>query len=205
MRFMLIIGALIVPHLVVAQSAPKDFSAGTYILNDGHNTRQQSQLKLRGYNKLLVKAADGKVVKYTPAQISAFWLNGQQYITVGHFIGTDVELESAFVALVDSGRVMLTRFNYEAPKGIERLGLVPDTHVFLLKNAQDSRPTRVEHGIFLPGGKVFIAAVRPYIASRPDLVKLLDENIITFNNLPAAIHALNTNTPFTPPEAPVKE
>lgn len=204
MRFWIILLVLLAPQWGLAQSTSKDFVLGTYILNNGQNIRQQGQLKLRRYDKLLVQKPDGKTIKYTPDQVSSFWLNGHRYTTASNFIGKSIELKNAFVILLDSGQVMLMRFDYDIPSGMEKLGIPPISHIFLLGSGQQNRPTRVEHGIFLPTGQMFREAVRPYFSGRLDLIKLLDEEVITFNNLPEAIHSVNQNTPFTLPVRPTK-
>lgn len=202
MRFCLILGVLLAPQMVSAQSTSKDFVPGTYILNNGQSVRQQGQLKLKSHDKLLVQKPDGKNIKYTPDQVSSFWMNDHRYTTADNFIGKSTELKKAFVVLLDSGQVMLMRYDYYMPSGLEKLGMPPISHIFLLKSARQIQLTRVEHGMFLPTDQMFREAVRPYFSGRPDLVKLLDEKIITFNNLPAAIHAVNHNTLFVLYETP---
>ncbi len=204
MRFWLVLLVLLVPQWGLTQAPSKNFVPGTYILSNGKGVRQQGQLTLRSYDKLLVQKPDGKIIKYSPDEVTSLWLNGQHYTTAGNFIGTRVELKKAFVILLDSGQVMLMRFNYDIPSGMEKLGMPPISHIFLLSSENQNRPTRVEHGIFLPTGQIFREAVRPYFSGRPDLTKLLDEEVITFNNLPEAIHAVNNNTPFILLETPTK-
>jgi hypothetical protein len=210
MHFYLLLALLLLPEAVSAQLF-KGFEIGSYILNDNRKVRQQGNLKLQSNSKLLAKNAAGETIKLTPEQVYSVWLGSKHYVTIGGFNvksglgGTDVDM--AFVEQLDSGRVILMRYDYNiatpgamGPGGMSYGGGF-STSAYLLDGLYAGSVTVAQGGTYSNGGKQFREAVRPYLASRSDLVKLLDEKRITTANLPEAIHALNHNLPFNPPSA----
>lgn len=208
MRFYLLFAVLLLPEIVLAQ-LPKGFAEGSYILNDSRQVRQHGQLKLQSSQKLLVKTADGKTIKLTPEQVYSFQQDNQHYVTAGGFHvkgglgGAEVDL--AFVEQLDSGKVVLMRYDYSigAPMtmgsgGGMSYGGSSSNSTYLLDGLYPGSITAAQGGTYSSGGKQFREDVRPYLVSRPDLVKLLDDKQITASNLQAAIHALNHNLPFNP-------
>jgi hypothetical protein len=205
MRVLLFNLILLTPLCVKAQLF-KGFTDGSYILNDSRQVRQQGQLKLQSSQKLLVKASDGKTIKLMPEQVYSFWLGNQHYVTAGGFNvkaglgGAEVDL--AFVEQLDSGKVILMRYEYSgAPMATGANGGMSydgrsSSSAYLLDGLYAGSITVAQSGTYSSGGKQFREAVRPYLASRPDLVKLLDDKQITEHNLQAAIHALNHNLPL---------
>jgi hypothetical protein len=210
MHFYLFFALLLLPKVVSAQLS-KGFETGSYILNDSRKARQKGDLKLQSNSKLLAKNATGETIKLTPEQVYSVWVGSKHYVTVGGFNvksglgGTDVDM--AFVEQLDSGQVILMRYDYSvgAPGGVGPGGMSygggSSTSVYLLDGLYAGSVTVAQSGTYSPGGKQFREAVRPYLASRSDLVKLLDDKRITTANLPEAIHALNHNLPFNPPSA----
>jgi hypothetical protein len=209
--FYLLVAVLLLPEAAFAQLFNK-FESGTYILNDSRKVRQEGQLKLQSSQKLLVKREDGETIKLEPAQVYSFQKGSQHYVTIGGFHvkgglgGADVDM--AFVEQLDSGRVTLMRYDYSvgAPVmmgagGGMSYGGGSSSSAYLLDGLYAGSVTVAQSGAYSNGGKQFREAVRPYFASRPDLVKLLDEKRITTSNLQEAIHALNHNLPFNPPSA----
>lgn len=213
MRFFLLIIIVLLPELGRAQLfGGNRFEQGSYVLNDSRTVRQQGQLKLQSGSKLLVKTADGKTLKLKPEQIQSFRISNRKYVTVGNFHvkgglgGADVD--RAFVEQLDSGQVILLNYTYSvgAPMamgagGGMSYGGSSELSAYLLSRPGDSRATAVQGSFYTGGGKQFREAVRPYLASRPDLLKLLDEKRIASDDLPAVIHALNNNVPFNAPAA----
>jgi hypothetical protein len=208
MHFYLLLAFLILPEVVLAQLF-KGFETGSYILNDNSKVRQKGDLKLQSSTKLVVRTATQETIKLTPEQVYSVWLGSKHYVTIGGFNvksglgGTDVDM--AFVEQLDSGRVILMRYDYSVgvagsggPGGMS-YGGSSSASAYLLDGLYAGSVTVAQSGTYSNGGKQFREAVRPYLASRSDLVKLLDDKRITTANLPEAIHALNHNLPFNPP------
>jgi hypothetical protein len=211
MNVYLLLAFLLLPEVVLAQLF-KSFESGSYILNDSRKVRQQGNLKLQSSSKLLVKNAAGETIKLTPEQVYSFWQGSKHYVTIGGFHvkgglgGADVEM--AFVEQLDSGRVILMRYDYNVgapmtmgPTGGMSYGGSSSNSAYLLDGLYAGSVTVAQSGTYSNGGKQFREAVRPYLASRPDLVELLDNKRISTSNLQEAIHALNHNLPFNPPSA----
>lgn len=69
----------------------------------------------------------------------------------------------------------------------------------MLQTGPTGPPVAIQSDWLTDGGRKFCEAVRPFLASRPDLQQDLEEKRLQLTNLPAAIRALHTNAPFTPP------
>lgn len=201
--FLLLLGS--VPHLSRAQLFGKGFETGSYVLREGPAGRQPGQLNLRNGTKLLLKTAAGKTRKLTPEQVQCFRIGPRAYVTAGDFRLGGAYVERAFVEQLDSGQVVLLRYEYSvgAPMamgagGGMSYGGSSNARALLLATPGEARVTPVQGGYYSGGGKAFREAVRPYLSTRPDLVQLLEQKRITDDNLPAVIHALNHHLPFDP-------
>lgn len=213
MRIVLLASILLLPQISRAQLfGGNSFAAGSYVLADARNVRQPAQLKLQSGSKLVVKTADGQTLKFKPTQVQSFRIGSQKYIVarnfhvIGGLGGADVD--DAFVEQLDSGQVVLARYDYSVGSGMSMSGGgmmtgggSSELSALLLRGRYSSSFTAAQGGVYSSGGKRFREAVRPFLAARPDLVKLLDEKRITSDNLREAIHALNNNLPFAPPSA----
>ena len=210
MRLFLLIIIVLLPQLGRAQLfGGYKFEAGSYVLNDSRNVRQQAQLRLQSSTKLLVKTADGKTIKLKPEQVYSFRINARKYVTAGNFhvkggLG-GADITKGFAEQLDSGQVVLLNYTYSVGAGAPMMGAggsmsygggASELNAYLLTRPGDSQITAVQGGFYSGGGKQFREAVRPYLATRPDLVKLLDEKRISSDEIPAVIHALNTNIAF---------
>ena len=202
MRLFILLIGLLPPQLVRAQLF-NSFGNGSYILNDDRTTRRQGQLKLQGSDRLVVKPGDGKTLKFGPEQVAAFWIGPKKYVTVSSInvkagIISGADLDNAFVEQLDSGRVVLMRLNYSTGNGYSG-GYSGSAYV--LRSGYYGSPVVVQGGTYSSGGMNFRELMRPFLATRPELVKYLDEKRINIDNLGSAIYALNHNLPFTPPSA----
>jgi len=207
MRFLLLTFGLLLPQLGWAQLFGGGFADGSYILSDSRLIRLQGQLKLQSSSKLVVKNEAGKNLAFTPYEVCSFRIGSQKYVTAGgfHVIGGigGVDIDRAFVQQLDSGVVVLLRYDYSVGtptmnawggmSGGGGWGL----STFLLSGSSIPGVTAAQASPYSSSGKKFREAVRPYFAGRPDLQKLLDTKRINANNLAAAVHAFNTNSPFT--------
>ncbi|MDJ0366578.1 hypothetical protein QMK33_15570 [Hymenobacter sp. H14-R3] len=188
----------------------KKFAEGSYVLADNRAVRYPGQIKLQSGSKLVIKTPDGTTVKLKPAQLYSFIIGQRQYTTARDFrvqggFGTDVD--EAFVEQLDSGQVMLMRYDYTVGSpmmmgagGAMTGGGVSAMSAYLLRRPTDSTYVSVQPAFYsFAGGNRFRDAVRPFLAGHPDLLKLLDEKRITMDNLPAVIRALNAGKPYQLP------
>lgn len=193
-HYSFIVAASLLPRLAQAQF--NSFEPGAYILNSTPAAVQKGELKFRGGDQLLVKDATGQKLKLTPKEVAAFRIGDDKYVAVGHFtleIGLGgTEVDQAFAKPVDTGQVQLLHYEFS--------GYNYSGSAYLLRTTADATTVAlVRNGA--SAGRRFREAVRPFLISRPEFVKYLDEKRINLDNLATAIHALNHNLPFTPPAA----
>lgn len=166
---------------------------------DSPAVRHPAELKLRGYNTLVVRNANGKNPKLAPNQVASFILGSKHYIALRGvnlpgpkevFSNTAI-VHEAFVQQVDSGRVVLYYYQYQQGQGMN--GSYP-VEYYLLRHADSPTLTLV-----VGNDKKFRELMRPYLAGRPDLLKYLDDNRLANVMLPDLIHAVNTGATYHPP------
>ncbi|RZK16587.1 MAG: hypothetical protein EOO56_19635 [Hymenobacter sp.] len=209
-RFLLAAG-LLLPQVGRAQLLFNNpFQEGSYVLADSRTVRHAAELKLQQDGAtLVVKTPRGKNLKLSPEEVASFYIGSQRYVPAGYFHvmgglgGTDVE--AVFAEQLDSGQVQLLRYDYSMNNGgsMGAGGLMTGggtwhLSAYLLRRATEAGYTAVQSGAYSNAGKRFREALRPFLATRPDLLKLLDDNKVDIKNLPAVIHALNTNLPYSP-------
>lgn len=205
MRFFLLFAGLLLPQVLLAQF--NSFESGSYVLTNRPNIRHQCKLKLRSNDQLVVKDANGKNQKLTAYEVLSFRLGERRYIAAGGFqvgagIGSDI-VGRAFVEQLDSGQVVLLRYIYStggAPMagvgGAMMYSGGSTRTLYLLRRGYSLSP--IPANSLSGGGKRFREALLPYLSARPDLVKLVDEKLVTDDDLPAIVHALNTGQPYAP-------
>lgn len=190
---LLLFVALLVPLSLLAQF--NSFEPGAYLLASAPTVVQKGELKLRGSDELVVKDPTGQKFKFTPKEVVAFRIGDDKYVAVGRFsVGAGLnsfEVEQAFAKPIESGGVELLYYEFA--------GHNYSGSAYLLRTPHSGIAAVMRGG--LGAGNRFREAVRPYLASRPDFVKYLDEKRINIDNLAEAIHALNHNLPFAPPAA----
>jgi hypothetical protein len=206
MRLFFLLTGLLLPQVLLAQF--NSFEPGSYVLTNRPNIRHECKLKLRSNEQLVVKDANGKNQKLTAYEVLSFRLGERKYTTAGGFqvsagIGSDI-VSRAFVEQLDSGQVVLLSYEYStagAPVmgagGTMMYGMGGSTRtLYLLRRGYSLSP--IPANSLSGGGKKFREALLPYMNARPDLAKLIDEKLVTADDLPAIIHALNTGQPFAP-------
>jgi hypothetical protein len=211
MRCLFLLLGLLLPQLLRAQF--NAFESGSYVLTGSPTVRQPARLKLQSGSKLLAKTADGKTIKFKPEQIYSFQISSRKYVTASNFhvkggLG-GADIDKGFAEQLDSGQVVLLNYTYSIGAGAPMMGAgggmsyggSSEFNAYLLSRPGDSQVTAVQGSFYTGGGKQFREAVRPYLSSRPDLLKLLDDKRISSDDLPAVIHALNNNLPFSPAAA----
>ncbi|MGI4734401.1 MAG: hypothetical protein ACRYG7_04400 [Janthinobacterium lividum] len=171
---------------------------GTYTLVDDIRKVYQGALKVYAH-ELVAKDQTGHTTKYQPEEVYRVQLGNARYITASGFqtksgFWSTTHSEKSFVELLDSGRVTLCRFRYSvgAPS-YSSTNLV----TYMLLDAATDSVTTIPVSVYTGKGKRFRDALAPFVAQRPDLQALLQAGTITIDQLPAFVHALNYQMPFT--------
>lgn len=185
------------------------FTAGSLVLNRNLSERVQGLLKLKSGAELVLKNDGEPKLTFTPYEVRSFQIGAQRYTTASNFrvmAGLSaVEVDRAFVQQLDSGAVVLTRYDFGVnnPTSFHADGSMSGggswaLSAFLLSGGATPGITVAQTSPYSSGGRGFRDAVRPYFAGRPDLQRMLDTKRINANNLAAAVRAFNTNSPFSP-------
>lgn len=185
-----------------AQLLGGSFEPGAYILKNTPTEVHQADLQLRGSDLLLVREGKGAKQKLTPQEVAAFRIGDDKYVAVGAFnlrvgLGTVDVTEGFAQPLEMGGEVELLRYEFSAMAGLDRI----NGSAYLLRRGPTGSVVGIACGYYRSGGARFREQVRPFLASRPDILKCLDEKRINIDNLVGAIVALNGHVPFTPPAA----
>jgi hypothetical protein len=202
-----LLGALLPASLLLPQLAHgqvfKTVELGSYVLRTSPQVRQQGGLYQQSSEKLLVRDLTGKNVSFSPQQVSSFRINNRQFVSTGGFqlrngFGSSY-VTQAFAEQLDSGQVVLLRYQ-PLPTGAAGRGNIgyndkAAAGVYLLRFANTLAVTPVQAD-YSPAA--FRAALRPYLAARPDLLQLLDEKHVQARHLAPVIYALNHNQPYHP-------
>ncbi|MGI4736686.1 MAG: hypothetical protein ACRYG7_16050 [Janthinobacterium lividum] len=171
---------------------------GTYTLVDDIRKRYQGALQVYAH-ELVVKDPAGHTTKYRPEEIYRVQLGDVRYITASGFqtksgFWSITHSEQSFVELLDSGRVTLCRFRYSVGgPSYSSTNLV----TYMLLDAATDSVTTIPVSVYTGKGKRFRDALAPFVAQRPDLLALLQAGTVTIDQLPAFVHALNFQLPFT--------
>ncbi|RZK28065.1 MAG: hypothetical protein EOO63_12070 [Hymenobacter sp.] len=173
------------------------------MLSTSPQVRQQGGLYLQSSEKLLVRNLAGQNTSFSPRQVSSFRIDNRQFIATGGFklqsgFG-NTYVAQAFAEQLDSGQVVLLRYQ-PVPTGAAgrgNIGYSEDaaSKVYLLRTANTLIVTPMQGR---QAGAAFRAALLPYLVSRPDLTQLLETKKLENRHLPAIIHALNHNHPYSP-------
>jgi len=181
----------------------KNVELGSYVLRTSPQVRQQGGLYQQSSEKLLVRDLTGRNITLSPQEVSSFRINNRQFVSTGGFqlrggFG-NTYVTQAFAEQLDSGQVVLLRYK-PLPTGAAGRGNIAYTDkagagVYLLRLATALAVTPVQADY---SEAAFRAALRPYLAARPDLLQLLDNKTLQTKNLPLIVYALNHNTPYNP-------
>ncbi|RZL14820.1 MAG: hypothetical protein EOO62_04470 [Hymenobacter sp.] len=195
----------LLPLMVQAQF-PRQYAAGFYVPTSDSTRQLTGLLCLKTQQKLLVITPEGRKLHLTPAQVSRFRVGSHSYSVVRDVLvaqGSHIlDVRAAFAERLDSGRINLWRYTHLWNSGSDWLFLYRYPLSFYLAAATGTRLVAIhDQG----RSDAFQQQVRPLLQHRPDLVRLLDENRLTYANLPAAIRAYNTGAPFTPLSTPASE
>lgn len=185
---------------------------GTYVLNADRRTRHTGRLRVYAH-ELVAKDEQGHTLKYRPGDVYWARIGRTHYSTARGFktrsgLWANKQDNKLFVEVLDSGRISLFRYTYYTG-GANHTTAALATYL-LQETAADSAvalPVRGDTG----KGKRFQEVLMPYIASRPDLLQLVERGAITIDTLPALLRAFNSGEPFPyttiglPPARPREE
>jgi hypothetical protein len=206
--FCLTVCSLFASHAAVAQS---DFQTGSYVLENAPSVRHVGLIGA-GTKKLHIKGYEGKLTTYPWAEVRTYRLGNSRYVKASGFIIkmtlSERVADHEFVQLLDSGTVSLMRYEYASTGGFAAMpavggapgllgaGSISRPSIYLLQRAGEDSAIEIPYSVMDGSGKKFREALAPFVASRPDLVKVLAAKKITVYNLETFIHAFNTHEPF---------
>ncbi|MBC6605216.1 hypothetical protein H8B13_00135 [Hymenobacter sp. BT188] len=196
--FLLSFFGVLLPHLLLAQG----FQSGSCIFGNDSQTRHVGMIRLHS-NYLDFKNGKGEVVKLLPEDVYRFQIGNCNFTTASGFIVPTVTAEKVmkltFVQLLDSGQVVLMRYNEEnryAPIMGSGGSMMSYGGAYTLNTYLLQRPNEEEATSLPKNSKELRLALAPYVQNRGDLIKLLTDKRISQRNLEAFIHSLNTGQPF---------
>ncbi|UYZ59468.1 hypothetical protein [Hymenobacter latericus] len=207
MKLYCLLFLLLLPQALRAQFT--SFESGAYILGKDPRISYPAQLKLQEKKQLLVvRTPEGKTLKLAPEEVTYARIGKQGYLTAGSFnIGTKLLtggiVTRAFVPVLDSGRIMLMRYEYKEQAVVITDPKYPSgasftrRYLYLLQSPASYVATVLPVGT-QSGNSRFREVLSLHLAARPDLVELVQQSRITESNLRAVIQAFNSNQPYPP-------
>ncbi|NML63777.1 hypothetical protein HHL22_01015 [Hymenobacter sp. RP-2-7] len=206
--FVLLIACILLPLCAQAQSTAE--AGDYYILKENPGVKITTWFSYVSCNELLATSKYGKKYTLKAQYVTSLRWKQRSFLTVSGFeirkVLTKAIVDYGFAEVLDTGRVTLLRYDYAVgiplvlPIGSRILaGSYQDPrYVYLLRDSTGTAAIPV----FAHHAREQRAALRPYVASRPDLVAALESKRFNENSLPAIIRSLNSGQPFTPPEPP---
>ena len=205
MRQILLPTLLLLTLAAHAQSGmANDFEPGTYVLESSPSSPLVGMLKLNDSGRLVVQKFRSKNLKLSSDDVITFRLGTHKYVVAANFevdkglVTTTVA--KAFVEQVDSGRVVLLHYSYTVGSGpmmgsggMMAGGIASYRDLYLLLIDDVLTPVQVNAN---NSGRTFRKILLPFLATRPDLVNLLEGKHLSADDMPAIIHALNTGKAF---------
>ena len=201
LRLFLLATTLALPRQGQAQF-DSHYGPGTYTLAGDSSQHLVGQLHLKTQQKLLVTTPAGRRLQLKPDQVSSFRIGPHTYTVLRDFVvvqGSQMrEVRAAFAEQLSSGRVTLWRYTHRWNTGSDWLFLYHYPLSFYLVAGTGPHLVAIcDRG----SPEAFRQQVRPLLQQRPDLLHLLEEGRLTYDNLPATIRALNAGEVFDPPAA----
>jgi hypothetical protein len=188
MRFFLLALVSLAPLCVKAQFN-RGFERGYYVLVDEPTVRHTGDMRIEPFHSTLIVKSEGKTLKYKPDQLLVFGNDKGKYVTVKNFESGRGHIDADFAQQVDSGQVVVLFHS----RGTSNGGIGGSVATVLVRRPTETTTTVLE-GLY----NRYREQVLPFIASRPDLVKLVQEKKTTYYDLPALLHAFNTGEPYQP-------
>lgn len=205
-RGLFVLVIMLLPQIVQAQFST-NYEAGSYVLRNQPNTRHYGQLKFRNGRKLLVKTEAGKKLRINAQKALSCSVGPHQYSVISRLQfsinSRSVNEKAVYAQVLDSGKITLLRYHHLLNTGTDWLFLYRyPIDVYLLRAQPDSSFTVVWDAY---DKSYFRQHVRQFLTARADLVKLLDAGLITYQDFPNAISALNKNRLFQPTVVPERK
>ena len=170
---------------------------GTYILNADRQTRHAGNLRVHA-RELVVKDDQGQTIKYKPEEVYRAQIGHTRYTTARGFkakkaLWSTTQVDRLFVEVLDSGRVSLFRYTYYVGGAN---ATTTELATYLLQEASADSAVTLPVSAYTGKGKRFREVLMPYVASRPDLLQLVEYGAITIDTLPELLRAFNSGQPF---------
>ena len=171
---------------------------GTYVLNADRQTRHLGSLRVYA-RELIVFTDQGKTLRYRPEDVSRVQIGRVRYTTARGFrtktgLWSSHQAQRLFVEVLDSGQVSLLRYTHYV--GGHDNTSTTTLATYLLAAAPVDSVVTLPVSDRTGQGKNFRAVLMPYLASRPDLLQLVEHGAITIDTLPALLRAFNSGQPF---------
>ena len=194
---------MLLPTVVQAQFSA-GYETGSYVLRNQPNTRYYGQLKFRNGRKLLVETEAGKKRRIKAYKALSCSVGPQHYLVVSPLKFTinsrSVNEKAVYAQVLDSGRITLLRYNHLLNSGMDWLFLYRYPINVYLVRAQPESPFSVVLDTYDKSS--FQQHIRQFLTARTDLTEMLDAGLITYQDFPNAIYALNKNRSFQPAIVP---
>lgn len=189
-------------QLSLSLAGPPEAEGSYTLRQDTPPVRYRGRLRVSS-KELTAKDNQGQKTTWQPAEVATLRVGAQRYTTAQGFtihngLWNHTEDKPVFVELLDSGRVSLLRYTSRVRSG--QLGTAADFTAYLVQEVPAATATTLYIDAGNYGYKTTYpeldAALRPYAARRPNLLKLLDGNRLGPTQLTRFFHALNTNSDF---------
>lgn len=206
MRYLFLYLGFVLPQTAAAQLI-RHFEVGSYVLQTEPTVAHPAGLYTPDGQQLLVHDLSGRTETLTPLQVSSFRMAGRRFVTTGGFTartgGNRGYVPQAFAEQLDSGQVMLLRYTNPAgtTSGVSQSGAFvyggpSSSTVYLLRTGNKEAALTTVESNWSRRDPQLLAALRPYLAARPDLLQLLEAKRLAPKQLPIIIHALNSGQPL---------
>ncbi|WP_345053772.1 hypothetical protein [Hymenobacter glaciei] len=198
-RGLFVLVIMLLPTVVQAQFSA-GYETGSYVLRNQPNIRHYGQLKFRNGRKLLVETEAGEKRRIKAYKALSCAVGPHRYSVINrlqfNINSRSVNEKAVYAQVLDSGKITLLRYHHLLNTGIDWLFLYRyPIDVYLVRAQPDSSFAAIWDTY---DKSYFRQHIRPFLVARPDLLKLMDGGLITYQDLPRAIYALNKNRSFQP-------
>ena len=175
----------LVPLCGKAQTLFKGFTEGYYVLADEPTVRHTGTMRIEPFGPSLRVKQDGKLMNqtYKPAQVLFCGTGKTKYVVAKDFLSGRAHIDADFAQQLDSGQVVLLWHTRASGAG-------GGFDTYLVRRSTDTSLTRL-----LLYRNEYKEKLLPIIASRPDLVQLMQDKKFNYDNIYALVHAFNTGQP----------
>ncbi|TGD79910.1 hypothetical protein [Hymenobacter wooponensis] len=156
-----------------------------------------------GMQPYLTSQSSQGEVRYFPHQVRSFSNKYRKYVTVGNFpihLNYSTNINRDFAELIESGPLeLLIHQSYDVytipgANGAQQYGGIGNS-IYLLRKAGEFAPFAA-FSMTGKSDKQLRESLSRCLSSRPDLLEKLMKKSISYEDIPACIHAYNTGQPF---------